>query len=245
MISWLLCLSLFRVRITSKKTYTGGLFIADFFTMPHGCSIWPAYWSVGPDWPAGGEIDVLEGVHEGPTNSYTLHTSAGCSMNQLSNPSIAASFKSLSKLVHPTCESSGADNRGCGFSDPDPLSYGAQFNINVGGVFANLWDDTGIRIWRFSRSNIPMDIVDRTPNPNFWGTPAAFFPSGDNCDMSKHFFDHSLVIDTTLCGDLGSPTFSGAGCPGTCAGAVADPNNFKCKLYLLICSKSYTNWCRF
>jgi hypothetical protein len=35
---------LFRVRISTKKKYNGGLFIADFFAMPHGCSVWPAYW---------------------------------------------------------------------------------------------------------------------------------------------------------------------------------------------------------
>ena len=53
-------LSLFRVRITSKKTYNSGtLFLADIYSMPHGCATWPAYWTVGPDWPNGGEIDIL------------------------------------------------------------------------------------------------------------------------------------------------------------------------------------------
>jgi hypothetical protein len=36
----------FSVRISTKKKFNGGLFIADFFTMPHGCSVWPAYWWV-------------------------------------------------------------------------------------------------------------------------------------------------------------------------------------------------------
>lgn len=44
----------FRVRLQSQKTYSGGLFIADIVAMPYGCSVWPAYWSVGPDWPAAG-----------------------------------------------------------------------------------------------------------------------------------------------------------------------------------------------
>lgn len=43
------------VRITSKKTWSSGLFIADFAQVPHGCSVWPAYWSVGPNWPTGGK----------------------------------------------------------------------------------------------------------------------------------------------------------------------------------------------
>ncbi|KAF9556240.1 hypothetical protein CPC08DRAFT_737146 [Agrocybe pediades] len=208
------------VRITSKKRYNGGLFIADFESMPHGCSVWPAYWSVG-------DIDVVEGVHNGPTNLYTLHTSSGCSMSPVTDLSTRSKFKSLSKLNHASCGSSGKDNRGCGFSDPDPSSYGQQFNNGNGGVFAHLWDSTGIRIWRFQRSDIPKDIRDHTPNPASWGIPAAFFPSGSNCDMKKHFFDHSLVIDTTLCGDFGNSTFGRSGCKGTCAQAVTNPANFK------------------
>ena len=52
------------VRISSKKKYTGGLFIADIYSMPHGCSVWPAYWSIGAgkDWPLAGEIDII-GAH--------------------------------------------------------------------------------------------------------------------------------------------------------------------------------------
>ncbi|KAG9123007.1 hypothetical protein FRC07_000359 [Ceratobasidium sp. 392] len=52
------------VRIASTKSYTGGLFVLDVQTMPHGCGVWPAFWSVGPQWPNGGEIDILEGVHD-------------------------------------------------------------------------------------------------------------------------------------------------------------------------------------
>lgn len=31
------------VRISSKKSYSSGLFIADFGAMPAGCGIWPAW----------------------------------------------------------------------------------------------------------------------------------------------------------------------------------------------------------
>jgi beta-glucanase (GH16 family) len=47
------------VRITSKEQWSTGLFIADLYDVPHGCGTWPAYWTVGPNWPLGGEIDVL------------------------------------------------------------------------------------------------------------------------------------------------------------------------------------------
>lgn len=39
------------VRITSKKSYNHGLFILDLAHMPFGCGTWPAFWTVGPNWP--------------------------------------------------------------------------------------------------------------------------------------------------------------------------------------------------
>ena len=51
------------VRITSVKTFYHGLVIADFDRMPFGCSVWPAFWTVGPNWPNNGEVDIVEGVN--------------------------------------------------------------------------------------------------------------------------------------------------------------------------------------
>jgi len=172
-----------------------------------------------------GEIDILEGVHEQATNQYTLHTSEGCELKlSQSQPNV------LSNVINSRCASSGTDNRGCAFSDPSTESYGHEFNVISGGVYAHLWDNTGIKVWRFSRPNIPEDIASKNPDPSKWGTPAANFPA-TNCDMASHFYDHNLIIDTTLCGDFGGPTYSASGCSGTCAKAVADPKNFKCKSY--------------
>lgn len=205
------------VRISTKKTYSGGLFIADFKAMPVGCSVWPAYWSVGPNWPSAGEIDVLEGVHNQETNQYTLHTAAGCSLDN--------TVKTNGKALGTKCASSGADNTGCAFRDTDTRSYGHGFNKAGGGVYAHLWDSTGIKMWHFARAEIPQDITDGKPDPSKWSTPAAQFPSS-SCNTAKYFYDHSLVLDTTLCGDWAGATYRSAGCPGTCQQRVADPNNF-------------------
>ncbi|KAK0489140.1 glycoside hydrolase family 16 protein [Armillaria novae-zelandiae] len=190
------------VRISSKTQYSSGLFIADIYSMPHGCSVWPAYWSVGPDWPNAGEIDVIEGVNQQDLNQYTLHTGSGCS---LTNAQVAS-------------------GRGVRSKKPDTRSYGHNFNLAAGGVYAHLLADDGISIWFFSRDEIPADITSQSPDPSSWSTPSAFFPS-TSCSISDHFYDHSLTIDTTLCGDWAGAAYGGA-CPGTCADAVADPSNF-------------------
>lgn len=175
-----------------------------------------------------GEIDVFEGVNNQATNQYTLHTSKGCTSSQ-------GSIKPTGKVSNKQCATINGDNTGCGFIDPNESSYGAGFNAAGGGVFAHLWDQSGIKIWHFARNEIPQDIqaisdygaaTTGSPNPDSWGTPVAFW-SPDTCDMGSHFHDHSLVFDTTLCGDWAGATYSSSGCPGTCEQAVADPSNFK------------------
>jgi hypothetical protein len=88
-----------------------------------------------------------------------------------------------------------------------------------------LWDGGGIRIWRFSRSDIPDDIENGNPNPTGWGTPNAAWASTD-CPTSKIFNNHVITFDITLCGDWAGSAYGGTSCPGTCAQAVMDPSNF-------------------
>ncbi|KAK2463550.1 hypothetical protein APHAL10511_004301 [Amanita phalloides] len=208
------------VRIQTKKTYSSGLFIADFSAMPYGCSVWPAYWSVGNPWPNAGEIDIIEGVNLGPANQYTLHSAADstCTLT-------TAGTEVLSNVMHDVCASSDKDNRGCGFHDNNSSSYGQVFNNGGGGIFAHRWDSTGITIWRFNRDNIPSDITARQPNPVTWPTPVAFW-SSESCDIAANFYNHVLVLDTTVCGGWAGAAYDKSGCPGTCAEAVANNANF-------------------
>lgn len=205
------------VRISSPDNFNGGLFVADILFMPYGCSVWPAYWSVGPKWPNGGEIDLIEGVNEAATNQITVHTSQGCTMTPMS-------VKPQGTPLGTECASSGSNNAGCAYSDGNTQSYGKGFNEAGGGVFIHLWDSTGIRMWFFPRGQIPQDITAGTPDSSTWGPPIASFGSG-SCDMS-HFHDHVLTFDITLCGDWAEAAY-GNGCPGTCASAVMDPTNFQ------------------
>ncbi|KAJ3799325.1 putative glycoside hydrolase family 16 protein [Lentinula aff. detonsa] len=204
------------VRISTQKTYNGGLFIYDVPFMPVGCGTWPAIWSTSTaTWPDDGEIDMIEGVHESTQNQITMHTNAGCSL---------ATGQAITGTVSgTTCESSDSNNNGCATMDTTTNSWGPAFNTAGGGVFAKLWDDTGIKIWHFSRDNIPADITSQNPDPSTWGNPVSFLPSGDSCSVADHFKDHSLIINITLCGQWAGATFS---CGGTCQSAVMDPSNF-------------------
>ncbi|KAF8600500.1 glycoside hydrolase family 16 protein [Ceratobasidium sp. AG-I] len=216
------------VRISSSKTYNEGLFVLDVQAMPHGCGVWPAFWSVGPSWPNGGEIDIVEGVHNQQANQMTLHTAAGCTID--------SSLANLqSSILSTDCNAAVNFNAGCAFLDSNTASYGAGLNAAGGGVYAMLWDDDGISIWFFPRSKIPSDLKNlktksatsgATANPSAWGSPKAHWASS-TCSTKKFFNSHALVFDTTLCGDWAGATYASAGCPGTCADRLKDPANFK------------------
>ncbi|KAJ7281422.1 glycoside hydrolase family 16 protein [Mycena rebaudengoi] len=214
------------VRISSPKQYDTGLFITDIFAMPHGPTIWPAYWTVGKNWPEDGEIDILEGVGDSTTNQITLHTSAGCSLDT----STASSF--IGKHTATTdCTSGNGSNNGCGITKFGPAAYGHELNLQAGGVFAHIVDpDVGISVWQFPRTAIPEDITDKNPDPSKWGKPAAFF-SKESCDITKHFRQQALTFDTTLCGDWAGNAFPGG--MSACAAAVKNSANFDTSKWML------------
>ncbi|KZT63752.1 glycoside hydrolase family 16 protein [Daedalea quercina L-15889] len=207
------------VRISSPETYSSGLFIADFAMMPTGCGTWPAYWTVGTtaDWPDAGEIDIIEGVNLNTENQITLHSGADCTLNSTAN--------TTGHILGTECTSSADADSGCAYQQDDTTSFGAGFNAAGGGVYAHLWNSDGITVWFFSRDSIPSDITSQNPDPTTWGTAAAIFPS-TGCDISSHFYDHAIVLDTTICGDWAGPAYSASGCPGTCEDAVANSTNF-------------------
>ena len=122
------------VRITTEYSYTGGLVLLDAVHMPTGCGTWPAFWSNGPNWPAGGEIDIVEGVNDNADNQATIHTSHGCTI-----PSSDSSKLGISGNVvgGTNCAAAETNNAGCGMTATQSNSYGVGFNNNGGGVYAS------------------------------------------------------------------------------------------------------------
>lgn len=104
--------------------------------------------------------------------------------------------------------------------------YGQAFAQNGGGVYATLWDTTGISVWFFPRQSIPADLPTDTPNPAGWGLPTAFYPQ-TACDFSKFFTPQTVIIDTTICGNFaGQPNVFSQTCSGTCIDLVQIPENY-------------------
>ncbi|THU86187.1 putative glycoside hydrolase family 16 protein, partial [Dendrothele bispora CBS 962.96] len=210
------------VRITTKKRYNGGLFIANFSMMPVGCSTWPAYWMTeGTHWPDTGELDILEGVNGSPPNKITAHTGAGCSL-QVNADAISGTPPAS---MPQTCE----NQPGCGVGDTTPSSFGPEFNQAGGGILVHRWTSTKIEVWHFKQGDAPQDIANGKPNPDSWGKPQ-FLLGGDQCVIKDLFVDNSLIINTSLCGDWAGGAWEQSSCnkkadgtPRTCQEAVADP----------------------
>jgi len=198
------------VRITTQSQYNGGLFIMDSVHMPTGCGIWPAFWTNGPNWPVDGEIDIVEGVNNYTNNQATVHTNVGCTLAS-TNPNTLAISGSV--VGGTDCAALTTGNQGCGIRAATSNSFGSGFNSNGGGVYAMVWDASGIAVYFFPANFIPSDITAGAPLPDSWGAAQARWPA-TSCAPFQFFVNHSAIFDTTLCGDWASGVWNSSGIPG-------------------------------
>lgn len=206
------------VRITSQKAYNHGLIILDVAHMPEGCGTWPAFWTVGPNWPSNGEIDIIEGVNSQTTNAMTLHTGPGCAVTNTANlftGTVSNGNCDVNAAGQPT-------NAGCGIVAPAPQTYGTGFNANNGGVYAMDWTSSGIAVYFFPRTSIPADITSGQPNPSSWGAPLAMWTSS-GCPIDSIFKNQQIVFDTTFCGAWAGNVWSS---DSTCSAKAATCDTF-------------------
>ncbi|KAF8582581.1 glycoside hydrolase family 16 protein [Ramaria rubella] len=235
------------VRITTNDFYDlGSLWIFDAIHLPFcgryliicckfGCSVWPAWWSKGPNWPEDGsitylpspswfltfhfnplgEIDIIENINNATHNQMALHTTTGCfHTTPPGQPGTSGS--------NPDC----SPGSGCVVGDPDPRSWGQAFAAAGGGVWATQFDYQGIFIWFWSRADLPPTLSASAPvnqlDISAWGPPTASYLA-TTCNISQFFTPQQLVLNIDLCGDW-------AGVPNiyanTCASqAPNDPTN--------------------
>lgn len=188
------------VRLESKFSFNHGLLIADITHMPDNvCGSWPAFWLLGAqEWPAGGEIDILEGVNDDAVNSMTIHTTDGCRVDN--------STGGLDNCnINAPDEERNIDG-GCSIKAravPTMETYGIPFNIVGGGVYALEWTDSFIQVWFFPRNSPSFPSrqqLEERPEPSTWGAPLARF-QGEGCDFSERFKDLRIIFNTAFCGD--------------------------------------------
>ncbi|GAB1199634.1 hypothetical protein APSETT444_008991 [Aspergillus pseudonomiae] len=196
------------VRIESKEYYDEGLYIIDLQHMPgSACGTWPAFWSVGPNWPYDGEIDIIEGVNKHEANKIVLHTSGSCALSNENDMT--------GTMTSNECgEASGTV--GCVVEGKTGTS-GTPFNEKKGGVYAMEWTSSFVKIWYFARSEIPKSITEGNPDTTAFGAPMAHLQG--TCDFGARFKSQKFILDTTFCGDWAGGVFGDSGCP------VSDPSN--------------------
>ena len=188
--------------------------------------------------PYHGEIDILEGANDQQNVLTSLHTAGTCSI---------AGSNETGTLQASNCTydvATGANSAGCGVSDPDTSSFGLQFNSNRGGVYAMEWTSEAIKVWFWSRSSIPLNILSGRPDPSTWGLPDANMAG--SCDFDSNFQNHQIVIDNTFCGDWAGNTW-GNSCQAstgvsTCAQYVGEnPSAFSNMYWDINSIKVYTS----
>jgi len=127
-------------------------------------------------------------------------------------------------IISTDCFNQTNNNQGCIVEVPTTASYGANFASAGGGVYAMLWNDTGISLWFFQRSAIPSDLPTDSPNPDAWPLPTAYFPTS-SCDLETFIKPQTLILDITICGNFALNVF-GQTCPGNCLDLVQTPSNY-------------------
>lgn len=168
--------------------------------MPQGCSTWPSIWEAGlENWPADGEIDIIEGANDRTPNEITLHATSGCNVPQ--------TREQTGNTLGTDCNTPEPDSVGCGVGDTNDNSYGPAFNDNGGGWYALERTDSFIKVWFWPRNvKPPSDVVacGSQVNTDTWVsqfsrrscvqnqifTPSVGYP---NCVLPQHAVQHRQV----------------------------------------------------
>jgi hypothetical protein len=163
-------------------------------------------------------------VNNQPANSFILHTSMNCNMYNVKQ-SMTGNTGYSNCTLHPANQPA---NTGCSINVPGTNNYGSGFNQNGGGIYALLWQTTGIQIFFFPRNAIPSNLQNsgNTPTPETWGSPVADYPFGNNCSPES-FGTMKIVINLDFCGGWASSSDTYKTCPGQCNTYVQNtPNAF-------------------
>ncbi|KAI7971254.1 hypothetical protein EIK77_003553 [Talaromyces pinophilus] len=181
----------------SNIHFDQGLLIADIAHMPgNACGTWPAFWTTGPNWPADGEIDIIEGINKQTATQVALHTLDSCDIT-------TPASELAGELTATACSTDVGS--GCTVQGTEG-SFGDAFNELGGGVYAMELTSDAIKVWFFSRANIPNCIISGHPDTSAFGTPMAVFQG--SCNFEKVFTNQQIIFNTDFCGDWAGHSYA-------------------------------------
>ncbi|EHK45153.1 glycoside hydrolase family 16 protein, partial [Trichoderma atroviride IMI 206040] len=218
------------IRLESTNSYKHGLIVARFSHLPaNKCGSWPSFWTLGDNWPSGGEIDVYEGWNNILDNQPAFHVGSSSQFGQCTLQSAGQS----APVVTPNCDNTFQSppsqylNQGCTTTD----STGPWASPS-GGTYAIEWTSDYIKLYNWARGAEPANLASSNPDTATWGTPVANL-ANSNCNIDSHFADQRLILDIDFCGNpVGTPAFWQQSCAattgqGTCADYVSKfPGDF-------------------
>ncbi|KAJ3827297.1 concanavalin A-like lectin/glucanase domain-containing protein [Lentinula raphanica] len=226
----------------------GSLLIFDANHIPFGCSVWPSLFTQGQVWPQQGEIDVIEQVNLATENRYSLHVGVDNCNQPISVASnqtgtISTANGDISNCtVTPT---TGQNTVGCVTTETKSNSFGSGFASQGGGVYAMLWDESGIAMWYFARGSVPSDIgTSASPDPTTWGEASAWYPAS-GCNPSTAFGPQIITLYIDICGAFaGVDSVFAQTCSSVapnCTSLVPDPSNYDNAYWEINYLRVYTN----
>ncbi|KAJ7113049.1 hypothetical protein C8R44DRAFT_631582 [Mycena epipterygia] len=208
----------------------GSLLIFDANHIPFGCSVWPSLFTQGQVWPAQGEIDII--VNLATDNRFSLHVGSDTCVQ----PTSVASNQTGTITT-----AAGQNTIGCVVTETKPNSFGSGFASQGGGVFAMLWDTTGIAMWYFGRSSVPSNIGGTaSPDPTTWGKASAWYPAS-SCDPTTTFGPQIITLVRAFAGVQSLFASTCGSVAPNCSSMVGDPTNYNTAYWDINYLRIFTN----
>jgi hypothetical protein len=146
----------------------------------------PAFWTVGGDWPYGGEIDIIEGANVKGPNKMTINVRNGCTFTY-ARDSMAGTGEKCTTRSHTWC------------------SVAAKNDYTAQGYYVMRRNQESMAIWYFAGNDLPgslakagtaegAGVLDETT----FGKPAALFKFNSDCRTSD-FGPQGIVRNIALC----------------------------------------------
>jgi len=235
-------------KISTSKSWKHFLAVVKFNHVPWGCGVWPAFFTLGEgaEWPAGGEMDILEYANDGGSMT-SFHTSKECKLDAsevnkykpLFDQNAAYNGEQYNCLTKycDTCTSLGCA------PNTLPLLTGEQW-ANRPGSFAMQRTKEFTKIFFIPAGQEPSDLLSDKPEPEEWTRwLIAYYPfaASKGCPNPDEIMaPQKFIFQIAFCGDWASKIW---GSTGSCKWVGPEYNETATKEKLTI-SGAHPHQCR-